>query len=138
MPYLMGNGSPGGSTASSVYETANGFVQVSAATDGQFRAQCEAMDRPDIASDPRFNSREARIANRRVPARGIVEDLCARRCEDLGKSALARLGVPAGAVQTIPQMVEDPQIAGRNLVKTAQAPTGVDSTYRTHRSADGR
>ena len=63
MPSLMGNGSPGGSTVSSVYETADGFVQVSAATDSQFRAQCGAMERLDLISDPRFASRELRIEN---------------------------------------------------------------------------
>ena len=130
MPYLMGNGSPGGSTASSVYETANGFVQVSAATDGQFQAQCEAMDRPDIASDPRFNSREARIANAEFLREELLKTFALADAKTW-ENWLGAVGVPAGAVQTIPQMVEDPQIEGRNLVKTAQAPTGVDSTYRT-------
>ena len=130
MPYLMGNGSPGGSTASSVYETANGFVQVSAATDGQFRAQCGAMDRPDLASDPRFNSRETRIANAEFLREELLKTFALADAKTW-ENRLGAVGVPAGAVQTIPQMVEDPQIESRNLVKTAQAPTGIDSTYRT-------
>jgi len=130
MPSLMGNGSPGGSTVSSVYETADGFVQVSAATDGQFRAQCGAMERPDIASDQRFNSREARIANAEYLREEMLKTFAladAKTWED----RLGAVGVPAGAVQTVPQMVKDPQINGRKLVKTAQAPSGLDDTYRT-------
>ncbi len=130
MPSLMGNGSPGGSTVSSVYETADGFVQVSSATDGQFRAQCSAMERPDLASDPRFETRESRIENAEFLREELLKTFATADAK-AWEERLGAVGVPAGAVQTIPQMVKDPQIDVRQLVKTGEAPTGLDREFRT-------
>ena len=47
------------------------------------------------------------------------------------ESRLSAAGVPAGAVLTIPQMTEEPQIAERALLKSGSAPTGVDGSFRT-------
>lgn len=130
LPNLMGNGSPASSSVSSVYETADGFIQVAAATDGQFQAQCKALNRPDIAEDARFASRETRIANAADLRAELLKTFAladAKTWED----RLGAAGVPAGAVQTIPQMVEDPQITGRALMKEGPAPKGMPGTVRT-------
>lgn len=130
LPNMMGNGSPASSSVSSVYETANGFIQVAAATDSQFQAQCKALDRPDIAGDVRFVSRETRIANAAQLREELLKTFAladAKTWED----RLGAAGVPVGAVQTIPQMVEDPQITGRQLMKEGPAPKGMPGTVRT-------
>lgn len=130
MPSLMGNGSPASSGVSSVYETADGLIQVAAATQAQFKAQVKAMGREDLAADPRFAERDARMGNAaalRVELLKTFATADARTWE----ARLAAAGVPAGAVHTIPQMIEDPQIVGRGLIRSGPAPNGLDAEVRT-------
>ncbi len=129
-PSLMGNGSPASSGVSSVYETADGLLQVAAATQAQFQAQMKVMGRGDLAADPRFAEREARMGNAaalRVELLKTFATAAARTWEAL----LAAAGVPAGAVHTIPQMTEDPQIVGRGLIRFGPAPSGLNAEVRT-------
>lgn len=130
VPSLMGNGSPAGSGVSSIYETSDGLLQVAAATQGQFFAQMKAMDRPDLAEDPRFNERKARIEH----AAELREELLktfALADTKTWETRLSAAGVPAGAVLTIPEMTEDGQISERGLLRTGPAPTGLAGEVKT-------
>lgn len=129
-PSLMGNGSSAGSNVSTVYETADGSIQVAAATQAQFTAQMKAMGRPELAEDPRFTPRENRLAN----GAALREELLPTFATDDARSWEARLaaaGVPAGAVLTIPQMTVDDQIAERGLIRSGPAPDGLGGAFRT-------
>jgi crotonobetainyl-CoA:carnitine CoA-transferase CaiB-like acyl-CoA transferase len=129
-PSLMGNGSPAGSTVSTVYETGEGLLQVAAATQGQFEAQAKAMNRQDLIEDPRFSSRQDRILH----AAELRQELLVTFSEADAKTWEARLsavGVPAGVVHSIEEMVKDPQIVERGLVREQQAPTGLNGYVQT-------
>ncbi|HYD07270.1 MAG TPA: CoA transferase, partial [Reyranella sp.] len=53
---------PGGAPAG-VFQTADGWMSILALNDRDFRALCEAMDKPALADDPRFASAQSRLAN---------------------------------------------------------------------------
>lgn len=129
-PFLMGNGTQGGSTISSVYETADGFIQVSSATDNQFQAQCRVLGRQDIADDPRNANREGRLANADNLRKELLKTFATADARTW-EARLGAAGVPAGAVKTIPQMTEDPQVIGRKLLREGPAPTGMAGTIKT-------
>jgi len=129
-PTLMGNGSPGSSSVSSVYETADGLVQVAAATQAQFDAQARALGREDLIGDPRFNPRQNRIANAAVLREELLKTFATADAKTWERR-LGAAGVPAGAVQTIPQMTEDPQMIERGLIRSGPAPTGLQGAFRT-------
>ncbi len=129
-PALMGNGSPAGSSVSSIYETADGLLQVAAATQGQFNAQARALAREDLIADPRFLDRQARIANAAALREELLKSFATADAR-YWETKLAKAGVPAGAVLTIPQMTADPQVTGRGLIKTAPAPDGLNGEFRT-------
>jgi len=120
-PFLAGNGSQGSTSVSSVYPTKRGFLQVAPATQAQFVAFCRALGRPELAQDPRFAERKHRIAN----AAALREQYIAALAADDAQSWERRLGaagVPAAAVQSIPEMVGDPQIKHRALIDEIAAP----------------
>jgi len=61
---LMASHLDGGTTrASGVFQTADGFMTIAVVTDGDWRSLCEAMERPELAEDPRFATLAARTAN---------------------------------------------------------------------------
>lgn len=130
LPSLMGNGSPASSSVSSVYETADGLIQVAAATQGQFAAQARTIGREDMIDDARFNSREARIANASAMRAELLKAFAAADAQTWERK-LSAAGVPAGAVQTIPQMTEDAQIVERGLLRAGPAPSGLEGEFRT-------
>lgn len=129
-PSLMGNGSAGGSSVSTVYETADGLLQVAAATQGQFKAQATAMNRLDLIEDPRFAERKDRILNAAELRQELLKTFSEADAQTW-EARLAAVGVPAGVVKSIQEMVEDPQIVERGLIQEKPAPTGVYGKVHT-------
>ncbi|MEQ9121119.1 MAG: CaiB/BaiF CoA-transferase family protein, partial [Alphaproteobacteria bacterium] len=129
-PVLSGNGSPGGSSISSVYETADGYVQVAAATQGQFAALARTVGREDMLEDPRFADRTPRIANA-ADLRDELLKAFAKADARTWEKRLGAAGVPAGAVLTIPQVTEEAQILERGLIQSGPAPAGLPGEFRT-------
>jgi crotonobetainyl-CoA:carnitine CoA-transferase CaiB-like acyl-CoA transferase len=61
---LMASHLDGGTTrASGVFRTADGWMTIATVADRDWCALCEAMDRPDLADDPRFATLAGRTAN---------------------------------------------------------------------------
>jgi crotonobetainyl-CoA:carnitine CoA-transferase CaiB-like acyl-CoA transferase len=61
---LMASHLDGGTIrASGVFRTADGWMTFAVVADRDWRSLCEAMGRPDLASDPRFATLAARTAN---------------------------------------------------------------------------
>ena len=61
---LMASHLDGGTIrASGVFQTADGFMTIAVVTDRDWRSLCEAMERPELAGDPRFATLAARTAN---------------------------------------------------------------------------
>jgi CoA:oxalate CoA-transferase len=123
-PHLMGNGSPASVGAPSIYPTATNMMQVAAATQAQFEKMCGVLNRPDMVTDPRFADRQARADN--APA--MFEELCKTfqtgGARDWVKK-LEAVGVPAGVVNTVPEMLEDAQVIHRNVVQQVPPPRGL-------------
>lgn len=55
------------------FPTLDGFVVVATGTNKTYRTLCEALNRPELATDPRFASNQSRVANRA----GVVAELSA-------------------------------------------------------------
>lgn len=103
------------------FRTADGWVVIGCAKEKFWRRLCAALDRSDLAADPRF----ATFTDRREHAGAllaIVEPLVAQRSTDHWVEVLASAGVPCGPVQGIGQALEDPQAAARDLLVTVDHP----------------
>ena len=87
------------------YAAADGELMICAGNDRQFTALAGVLDAPELATDARFSSNAARVANRDA-LRGLLEArLALRSCRDW-QGALTSAGVPAGPVNDIPQAFE--------------------------------
>ncbi|MDQ7262638.1 CaiB/BaiF CoA-transferase family protein [Paracoccus sp. PS-1] len=112
------------SAPSGAFETADGPINIAANKDEQWQSLASYLGRDDLLDDPDFATRELRKANR-IRLRGELEKTLATRGAEEWAADLNRIGVPAGAILTVPQVLSAPQIADRGLLATYPAPEGV-------------
>jgi formyl-CoA transferase len=105
-----------GIAPSNAYPTGDGaLVVIGANQDTLFARLCEAMDRPDLAADPRFAGHAARGTHQAVLDAEIATWTSTLDAADL----LARMethGVAAGRVYRAPDMLDDPQFVDRQSI----------------------
>ncbi|PZM13668.1 CaiB/BaiF CoA transferase family protein [Rhizobium tubonense] len=112
-PERLGNAHPNISPYEVVPVT-DGFLILAIGNDGQFRRLCTLLGIEAIASDERFATNKARVANR-IEVRRFVSTETLKWT----KAELLRLceqnGVPSGPINTIEEMFADPQVVARKL-----------------------
>ena len=126
-PSRMGNQHP----SIAPYETfraKDGVVMVCAGNPRLWLQFCQAIDRPDLPSDPRFAANSGRLRHRAELIACIEEQVASWSVDEL----LARLetfGVPCGRVRSIDQALADPQVDARHmLVRMAHEQLGEIAT----------
>lgn len=103
------------------YVAQDGHVIIAAGNDHLFHLMTEAFGRPDLAADPRFASNELRHEN--VDAlEAEMEKTLATKPVAAWLEALNAKGVPCAPINDIPHMMDEPQVAARNMIVTVQDP----------------
>jgi benzylsuccinate CoA-transferase BbsF subunit/naphthyl-2-methylsuccinate CoA transferase subunit len=103
------------------------WVGISVTSDSEFVKLCEAIGRPELATDPRYASPLVRRRNQEA-LRGPIEAWTAQRTHREAAATLQDAGVPAGPVLAEPDAYEDPHLNARGFFSTWTTPdTG---TYR--------
>ena len=77
-----------------LYETQNGWIQVAGAKDAHWAGFCEAVGRPDLETDQRFATAEARVSNRRE-LEMLLEPIFSTQTALQWRRRLDAAGVPA-------------------------------------------
>jgi benzylsuccinate CoA-transferase BbsF subunit len=90
------------------------WLAVSVCDDGQWRALCDAMDKPGLATDSRFADALARAAHR-SEADDLLAAWLAHQPVGQALDALQSRGVPAARSRHIGAVMEDPYFAKRGL-----------------------
>jgi crotonobetainyl-CoA:carnitine CoA-transferase CaiB-like acyl-CoA transferase len=99
---------PGG-----LFQTADGWIQLTVGTDTEFGNFCEAIDRRDLLHDPRYADRWLRTDNQ-VPLLDEVKVVLRGGTTSHWVSLLAERGVMAGAVLSVAEVSDDPQVRARD------------------------
>jgi formyl-CoA transferase len=106
-----------GVAPSNVYPTGDGAeIVVAANADNVFSRLCEAMSRPELATDPRFATHHGRGENMAELDDLVGAWTTSSPCDDL-LATLDAHGVPAGRIFTAPDMLTDPQYLARDMVR---------------------
>jgi formyl-CoA transferase/succinyl-CoA--D-citramalate CoA-transferase len=115
-----------GVAPSNAYRTAEGSeVLIAANADSVFARLCTAMDRPEVATDPRYADHQSRGRNM-VELDGLITGWTAGLGADALLALLSEHGVPAGRVYTPADMVVDPHFRAREMVVRAASRAGYD------------
>jgi crotonobetainyl-CoA:carnitine CoA-transferase CaiB-like acyl-CoA transferase len=91
----------------------------------QYEKLCDAIGMPELKADPRFAERNDRVKNR-YELRGIVERALQERSADEWEALFEEIGVPAGPILSVPEVMGHPQIRQRGLVKSFSKVPGIE------------
>ena len=108
-----------------VYTCADGDVILVVGNDGQFAKLCSALERPGWVTDPRFASNAQRVRNIDALS-GMLRDDFLRWTREQLIAALDAVGVPCGAINSVAEVFEDPQVQARGMLTHVPHPSGVD------------
>ncbi|WP_027282107.1 CaiB/BaiF CoA transferase family protein [Roseomonas gilardii] len=114
---------------SGTFRTGEGLINIAANEDKQYAALCDEVGRPELKTDPRFADRHVRKSNR-APLTVELEAALAARGAAEWEERLIRVGVPAGQVLDVPEIVEHPHLRDRGFVAEMTAPDGVQRATR--------
>jgi len=103
------------------FPTAEGWLMITTPTDALFGRLCETLGRPELAADPRYRTNPDRVRHRAT----LVPQLEALTRPLSSATLLERLraaGVTAAPVQTVDQVVSDPQTKASEMLVSTPRP----------------
>lgn len=114
---------------SGTFDAADGPLNIAANRQEQFVTLCDLIGRPDLVADPRFADREARKRHRGELSQALNAALHSRTALEW-EQVLTANGVPAARILTVPQAVEQAQLAYRGFFTSLPYPDGSDRHVR--------
>jgi CoA:oxalate CoA-transferase len=126
-PEKQGNRGYSMSPTADTFPTAEGSITLGVVRDEQFRQLCAAIDRPDLAADPRFADRKSRIEHGDALQAEVKKALSARTADEWEK-LLNDAGVAAGVVRELPDAIALAHFEEREL----KIPVRVPGAAREH------
>ncbi len=97
-----------------VFAVADGHVIIAVGNDGQFERLCQLIERADLLADPRFRENAGRVRNRAALAEALQNSLITWNKAALLQACEAQ-GVPAGPINRIDEVFQDPQVIARGM-----------------------
>jgi crotonobetainyl-CoA:carnitine CoA-transferase CaiB-like acyl-CoA transferase len=110
---------------SGAFRTGSGLLNIAANKQEQFEALAREIGREDLITDERFSKRESRKRHREALTVEI-EAMLAKHDAAHWEQIFNRIGIPAGQVLTVPQVLKSPQIQHRELLQTFDTVPGVN------------
>jgi crotonobetainyl-CoA:carnitine CoA-transferase CaiB-like acyl-CoA transferase len=96
------------------FPTADGHVIVATGNDGQYIKFCTVLGAPELGTEPKYKDNTGRLAHRSE----LVEKLTALTKKMTRADLLSKLeaqGVPAGPINNLEQVFDDPQVIARGM-----------------------
>ena len=121
------------SAPSGTFAAADGPLNIAANKDEQWRQLAEHLGRADLLENPDYRTREDRKAHR-MALKAELESVLRTRPAEAWARELNALGVPAGAILTVPEVLAHPQIADRGLLANFAAVPGIDQDIQVVRT----
>ena len=121
-PTRLGNAHPN-IAPYQVFEVADGHVIIAVGNDGQFRKLCEAIGANQLLADDLYQSNKSRVANRESLQTALQPSLKTFNRAQL-LAILETAGVPAGPINRIEDVFNDPQIVHRGMRLDLKAADG--------------
>ena len=101
-------------SAYGVFPVADGKVVLAPANDGLFRRLLTLLGRNDLLADERFATNEGRLANREELDAIIAGETSKWQMDEL-LADCAAAGIPAGRVNAVDAVFDDPQVKARGM-----------------------
>jgi crotonobetainyl-CoA:carnitine CoA-transferase CaiB-like acyl-CoA transferase len=105
-----------------VFKAGDAYVTLGVANNSLWLQCCRALERPDLAADPRFDTEAKRVENRAllVP---LLNEILGTRSADEWLKRLEAAGVPAGRIRTVAEVCESEHLKARGMIAALPHPT---------------
>jgi crotonobetainyl-CoA:carnitine CoA-transferase CaiB-like acyl-CoA transferase len=123
-PTRMGNAHPN-TVPYQDFPTADGYMILAIGNDGQFAKFCHAVGQSAWASDARFVSNQARVANRDVLI-PLMRQTTVMRTTREWIGVFEQVGVPCGPINSLADVFSDPQVQARGMQLSMPHPVAGD------------
>lgn len=104
------------------FATSDGHIIVAAGNDGQYKKFVAAGGEEQLATDERFCTNPARVANREVLI-PLLADMVKRKSRQEWIALLEDAGVPCGPINRLDDVFNDPQVKARGMQITLPHPS---------------
>ncbi|MGW8762918.1 CaiB/BaiF CoA transferase family protein [Streptomyces sp. NPDC055815] len=108
-----------------VFPAADGWIALAAPGDNHWALLCELMDRPELATDPRYATNVSRVAHSAEVRESVSAWTSARDRAAIGEVLGGR--IPVGPVNTADTIFTDPHVRARNMLVEVEQP-GLERT----------
>jgi len=132
-PQPNGNENPT-SAPSGAFQCADGLINIAANKEEQWQALARHLGRADLLAHPDFTTREDRKANRLRLKAELETALTTRPARDWARE-LNRIGVPSGAVFSVPEILAHPQVRDRDFLARFEDTPDLDRSIELARIA---
>jgi len=98
-----------------VFKASDAYLVLGVANNSLWERCCTALERPDLAKDPRYATETSRVEHRATLVPLLNEILGTRPAEEWLKR-LEAAGVPAGRIRTVPEVCESEHLKARGML----------------------
>lgn len=105
-----------------VFAVADGHMIVAVGNDSQFRSYCTAIGHSELALDPRFRTNPQRVRNRE-PLIALLSEIMQSKPVAYWLSLFESVNVPAGPINNLEQVYQNPQVQARKMKISLPHPT---------------
>ncbi|UWR22266.1 CaiB/BaiF CoA-transferase family protein [Sulfitobacter sp. S190] len=127
-PGRMGNAHPN-LTPYEVFDCADGHLIIATGNDGQYQRLCNLLGLDGMANDPDFASNADRVANRPAMMAALNAATATRTRDDLLTACEAH-NVPAGPINAMDDVFDDPHVKARGMQIELDGIPGIRSPFR--------
>lgn len=128
-PKRLGNAHPN-IVPYQVFPTSDGHLIIAVGNRGQFEKLCGVLGLDEAVADSRFSTNADRVENRDALS-PIIADKTATFTRDELLSKLEQQGVPAGPINTVEDVFNDPQVLHRQMRLELDCPAAKGGTVPT-------
>jgi len=111
-----------------VFDCADGHIIIATGNDRQYQRLCRVLELHDMAEAPEFLHNKDRLANRRVMIARLNGATAQRNKAELLAACEAE-GIPAGPINTLDEVMADPQVVARGMQIELDGVPGIRSPF---------
>lgn len=109
------------------FATSDGSIIIAAGNDSLFIKMCDALGRPDWATDPNHKTNALRLKHYKHLWQEI-ESVLKNHTTEHWLGVLGKAGIPCGPINNVAQAISHPQVAARNML--VSVPDGSGGTLK--------
>ncbi|SFE29422.1 Crotonobetainyl-CoA:carnitine CoA-transferase CaiB [Lentibacillus persicus] len=104
------------------FDTKDGQMVIAVGNDQQFQRLCTMLGKPEYGSDKRFTTNPDRVENRSVLI-PLLQEVLSTESTAFWQEKLQKNSIPCGPIQSIDEVVKDPQLKARDMFINSEHPT---------------